>query len=111
MKKKVYVAAPYTIGDVGINVRWAIEAGDALLMRGFIPFIPHLSHFWHLLTPHDYETWLAFDLEWLSTCDAVFRVAGESAGADREVEKAKRYGILVFTSLEALQKAREKGEF
>jgi len=62
---KVYIAGPYTIGDVAQNVRNAIEAGDQVLKLGHIPFIPHMMHFWHLLFPGPYEQWLQWDLSWL----------------------------------------------
>ncbi len=35
-------------------------------------------------------------------CDALYRVPGESSGADREVELARKLRIPVFTNAEAL---------
>lgn len=99
---RVYVAGPYTRGDVAVNVREAIKAGTALLAMGYTPFIPHLTHFWHLVDPHPYETWLAVDLEWLRVCDCVLRLPGESSGADKECAEAERLDLPVFADIAAL---------
>jgi len=99
---KVYIAGPYTKGDVAINVRNAIEAGDELLERGFVPFIPHLTHFWHMLFPKPYEKWLQYDNQWIGSCDCLLRLPGESNGADLEVEFARKRGVPVYTSIEDL---------
>ena len=96
--KVIYVAGPYTMGDVAQNVRNAITMGDELLKLGFAPFIPHLTHFWHMLYPHAYEKWLEHDFAILSKCDALLRYPGLSSGADREVAHAKLLKIPVFHS-------------
>ena len=98
---KVYVAGPYTKGDVALNVRRAIEAADCLLKAGHQPFLPHLTHFWHLVCPGPYEQWMALDLAWLSVCHALVRLPGESSGADREVAEAIKLGTPVFSGVEA----------
>lgn len=97
---RVYVAGPYTQGDVAANVRNAILAGDALLEAGHAPYIPHLSHFQHLLCPREYEVWMRLDFVWLRACEALVRLPGTSAGADREVAEARRLGLPVFFSME-----------
>ncbi len=103
--KRVYIAGPYTRGDVAQNVRRAIAAADRIADHGFVPFLPHLNHFWHLVFPRHYEEWLVIDMEWLSFCDAVLRLSGESAGADKEVTLARKLNIPVFTSVESLLEA------
>lgn len=100
--KKVYVAAPYTRPDPCVNTRAAILAGDQLWAAGFIPFVPHLTHLWHTVSPHDYSDWLAYDLHWLRVCDAVLRLPGESSGADAEVAEAHRLRIPVFEDVAAV---------
>ena len=99
---RVYVAGPYTKGDVAINVRAAILAGDKLIQAGHAPFVPHLCHLWHLLCPHDWELWLIYDLQWLDVCDCLLRLPGESAGADLEVKRAKELGIPVYFTIESV---------
>lgn len=104
MKKlKVYIASPYTIGDSAVNVKRQIDAFDELLTRGFIPFAPLMSHFQHMVYPRNYEEWMEWDFEWVEACDCLLRLSGESLGADREIEHAKKHGIPVFYSIDQLQ--------
>lgn len=94
-RNKVYVAGPYSLGDVAMNVRAAILTGNLLIEVGYIPFIPHLSHFWHVITPKPYHEWLEYDKCWLPFCDYVCRVPGQSFGADGECLLAQQLGIPV----------------
>lgn len=96
----VYVAGPYTKGDVYVNVRNAILAGNELYDAGHMPFIPHLNHFWHLITPRPEQEWLIWDVVWLLRCDVLLRLPGESKGADQEIEIAKANRIPVFYSMD-----------
>lgn len=104
MIARIYVAGPYTKGDVAVNVRKAYEAATHLADLGFAPFVPHATHFWHLLFPRPYEFWLELDRQYLPCCAAVLRLPGESLGADREVELAGTLEIPVFTEIESLVK-------
>lgn len=97
--KRVYVAGPYTLGDVALNIRNAMEAGNRLIEAGYVPYIPHLSHFQHMIYPQKYEKWLELHLEWVNVCDALIRLPGESKGADREVEYAQHIHKPVFFSV------------
>lgn len=96
MPTYVYIAAPYTKGDVVVNVRNAIAAADELTRFRFIPYVPHLSHFWHFLFPRNIDFWYKFDLAWLDKCDCLVRLEGESVGADNEVKYAIEKGIPVY---------------
>ncbi len=100
--KKVYVAGPYTNGDVARNVSLAVQAGAFLLNAGFAPYVPHLSHFMHMHWQQPYETWMRLDFEWVKSCDALLRLPGESSGADREVQLATELGLPIYTSLDDL---------
>lgn len=100
---KVYIAGPYTQGDVAANVRRAIEAADELALLGHVPYIPHLTHFWHLVSPKPYEWWLRYDAQWLEDCDVLLRLPGPSNGADTEVELAKERHMPVVHSIEELE--------
>ena len=104
---KVYIASPYTKGDPVLNVRRSLEAADELMLLGFVPFAPLLSHFWHFYSPKDYLVWTAYDLEWVPVCDALLRLPGESTGADREVEEAREHGVPVFFDVETLASEME----
>ena len=96
---RVYIAGPYTKGDTISNITYAIKYGDSLLNSNIIPYIPHLTGFWHLLCPHDVDTWYDYDNEWLLVCDAVCRIEDDSTGADNEVELAKENNIPVFNKV------------
>ncbi len=98
---RVYVAGPYTKGDVAINVRNAISTAEAIMQARHFPFIPHLTHFWHMLFAGPYYQWMALDMEWLEQCEALVRIPGESAGADKEVQHAKKMGIPIYFGLES----------
>lgn len=41
MREKIYVAGPYTKGDVAENVHKAFKAANDLADLGFAPFVPH----------------------------------------------------------------------
>lgn len=101
-RPRIYLAGPYTQGDVVVNVQNAVDTAEDVLMADGLPYVPHLTHLWHLISPHEHAYWLALDLPWLRCCDAVYRLPGVSAGADQEVEEAQRCGIPVFETWEAL---------
>ena len=96
---KIYIAGPYTKGDVAENVRAAIFAANYVAHLGHFPFVPHLTHFWHLVLPNPYDFWITQDLEWLKVCDAILRLEGESTGADNEVKAAQQMGLPVYHSV------------
>lgn len=93
----VYVAGPYT-SNPGPNVNAAIEVGEWMWASGLVtPVVPHLSILWDIVSPRDPQQWYDYDMAFLARSDALFRMAGESIGADREVVFAKKSGIPVFT--------------
>ena len=101
---KVYIASPYTIGDVAMNVKLQIDTANELMDLGLAPFVPLLSHFQHLVHPRVYDDWIKLDLEWITVCDYVLRIGGISEGADKEVKFAEKRGIPVYCSIEELMK-------
>jgi hypothetical protein len=104
---RVYIAGPYTKGDVVLNIRKAVEAADRVLVLGHYPFVPHLTHLWHTISPKPYDEWLDIDLAWLAVCDCLIRLPGESKGADGEVVEAERIGIPVYMGIESFQHSLE----
>lgn len=98
--KRIYVAGPYTKGDVILNTRAVILAADELALAGYIPFVPHLSLFWHMLCPHPVDFWYQYDMKWLELCDCLVRLPGESIGSNLEVARAKHLCIPVYKSVE-----------
>ena len=97
---RVYIAGPITKGNQMDNIRAAIDAADEVLRAGHAPYCPHLTFFWHMIYPHQFEAWMALDKEWLGQCAAVIRLPGESEGADREVAWARDLGRPVFSSVQ-----------
>lgn len=108
--RRVYIAGPYTHGDVQRNVENALIVADMLLREGYAPYVPHLSHYWKHLSPHTYEEWLALGIAYLEVCDAVVRLPGYSPGADLEVAYAKERGIPIFRSVEELLGNQEEND-
>jgi hypothetical protein len=101
-KPKIYIAGPYTKGDVAINVRNAIEMANRLADIGFAPYVPHFTHFWHMLFPRPYEFWLELDNEYLPVCNALLRLEGTSNGADKEVALAESLDLPIFYTVDEL---------
>lgn len=95
----VYIAGPYSTGDQAVNTRNAIQTANILFDLGIIPFVPHLTHFWHFMSPRPYEDWMVIDFEWVTRCDCLLRLPGASSGADREVALAEKNAIPVFHSV------------
>ena len=98
--KKVYIASPYTKGDVAVNVRRQLEVANELMDIECCPIVPLFTHFQHMMFPRPYEDWMAIDMEKIKGCDYLMRLEGESSGADREVEFAKSLGIRVVRSVQ-----------
>lgn len=94
-RTRVYVAGPYT-SDPETNTEYALWVGNLLLDLGFAPMVPHLTHFMHERRPQDYRVWMELDLAWMSQADLVYRIAGQSSGADEEVALARQLGIPVI---------------
>jgi len=100
----VYVAGPYTLPDPVENAHHAIRFASELLDEGLVtPFVPHLTLLWHLVAPRDVDFWYDYDIAMLAKCDAIFRLPGESVGADREVNYARDEGLPVFEDIGELR--------
>ncbi len=102
MKKRVYIASAYSIGDTALNVKRQMDMANELLDLGFVPFVPLYSHFQHMAHPRPYKEWLALDLEWLPACDCLLRLEGESPGADKEVRAAMVLDMPIYYDLKKL---------
>lgn len=107
---RVYIAGPYSNGEVEgedvreANCKKAMVVAAELLMEGFTPFCPHLTHYLDLAHPGiSYDRWMEYDKQWLKQCHALLRLPGESCGADLEVLWAFQENIRVFTDVEDLR--------
>ena len=110
LKPLVYIASPYSNGDVGANINSQLRTFHSLLEEGTVtPYAPLLNHFAHVVRPLPYETWMEYDREIIRHCDAVLRINScmemfdpydyfedYSPGADSEEEFAKVLGIPIF---------------
>ncbi len=103
-RPSIYIAGPMTsnkhLGPYA-PVGAAAHAAKAIYAKGWLPFVPQLNSLWEMISGElvsgkGQEGWLEYDFAWVSRCDAICRLAGESIGADREVALAKELGIPVF---------------
>lgn len=104
MRTKVYISGPITIGDRNHNFYQAATAEKNLMLAGYAPLNPMrsitLPFAWESCMPH--SLWLECDVPWVVSSDVVLRLPGESAGADREVQIARRANIPIVYSEEEL---------
>ena len=97
-KPVVYISGPYSSNPVG-NTQIACEVWKELFEADeVIPICPHWSHVQEKATPElAYEDYMTYDLEVIGNfVDAVIRIPGPSAGADRETDFAQAKGMPVF---------------
>jgi hypothetical protein len=106
----VYIASPYTKGNVAVNVKTQIDCYALLMDKGYAPFAPLYSHFQEMAHPRPYEQWIELDLTWVEVCDCLLRLPSESSGADGEVEFALKLDKPVFYSIASLRKHYEEHE-
>lgn len=102
----VYVSGPLTTGGpvaLSRNIRRAVEAGCALIERGYIAVVPHeKALLCEEIFRQSYAAWLEYDFRVIERCDAVLRLPGVSPGADREAAHARALGLPVYFSLDTL---------
>lgn len=101
-KKKIYIACPITLGDQDYNFHSACAIQEQLMRAGYAVLNPALtmSHPRAEAIPH--ESWMSSDLPWVGEADAIFRMPGNSQGADEEVRAASVMGIPVFYDVASL---------
>ncbi|MES2156011.1 MAG: DUF4406 domain-containing protein [bacterium] len=91
---RVYVAGPIS-SDVFEGVHRGMRAGRQLFLDGLAPYVPHWDAL--LFLPEgNWKPYLEWDLEYVALMEAVWRLEGESAGADLECDRALALGIPVF---------------
>jgi hypothetical protein len=98
----VYIASPYTKGDVAQNVKTQLDIADELMDLGYCPVVPLLTHFQHIHKPRPYVDWMKIDEEKIKRCDVLLRLPGESSGAEKEVALAELMEIPVVYSIAEL---------
>jgi hypothetical protein len=91
---RVYVAGPIS-SNVFEGVARGSAAGRKLFLDGLAPFVPHFDAYWWL-PEGNWNAYLEYDLEYISVVDAVYRLDGDSKGADLECRVARELGIPIF---------------
>ncbi len=104
LMKLIYIASPYTIGNMASNVRTQLEAAHCLLDLGHCPHAPLLNHYLDIHRQRPEEDWMAMDFAIIYRCDILLRLPGQSRGADREVAFASDHRIPVAHGWEELQR-------
>jgi hypothetical protein len=113
LKPTVYIASPYSKGDVAINAHFQCRIFNELLdSNKVLPVAPLWSHFQHVLFPRKYEDWIKYDQEMLRLYDCCLRLSSsypplnysenESTGADAEVQSFIDMGKPVFFCVQDL---------
>ena len=120
--KRVYIAGPITpIGNENksvkhlANIRNGVYAGIALMEAGFSPYNPFLDFMYWLVGGGDgfflsVHRIRKMDLDWVEVSDAMLLLKGwkKSVGARGELDRAKKYNIPYFESIDDLVAYRDK---
>jgi hypothetical protein len=109
----VYISGPMsTSGEPGQNLHNAVKASAKLVYEGFLTYVPHLTWLQHAIQPWvAVRTWERMTLAWVSRCDILLRLPGDSKGADEEVERANSLSIPVFCSVDdVIRYYRKEGD-
>lgn len=96
---RAYVAGPITSsGILHTNLHNGIKVGEELRQIGIDPFIPHLFDFTMIVTGHPvpWEDALRMDENWITACDLLVALPGESKGKAREIAFAHARHIPVI---------------
>jgi len=107
---RVYISGPITKGDRVTNFARACEVHELLLRRGYAPLNPMLSMMHPSAWTIEHDVWVRADLPWVECAQAVYRLPGESTGADIECEHARLCNIPVLYSFDELERWRENHE-
>lgn len=99
-RPRIYISGPISKGDKFDNLNQAADAHKWLVDNGFAPLNPILTMLIPWAPDVQHSVWMECDLPWVEQADAVFRLQGESEGADMEVRHARENDIPVFTNLE-----------
>ena len=101
----VYIMGPYSASPYYYTSH-AMRIADAVLDKGGIPFIPHLTHFWDKFSSKPWEFWIAYDLylvdSFKKTKLCAVRIPGHSNGADIEERFFVDKGLKVYKLQEVM---------
>ncbi len=86
------------------HVRFASEMALTLIRRKFAVYCPAWSVLGEELV-HDHLShaeWIENDLPWIAQADALYRLPGDSKGADLEIAHANACNVRVFRDVQHL---------
>lgn len=115
----IYVAGPLANKDSMrklANIEHAMDIGYRLRLKGHVPIIPHLSHYFDAYLHRTYgqredaEFYMQWDFDLLRHCDALYFI-GPSPGADREISLAGELGLEIFMSMDQVREVPDARRF
>ena len=106
---RVYIAGPISKGDLWRNVEKGIRVYNRLLDAGYEAYLPHFNVYADRLKRRSWADWMKIDAGWLKLCDVVWRIEGDSVGADCECKAAGKLGMPVVRTMGELKEVRVWG--
>lgn len=98
----IYIGGPYSVSEqrsVKDNIKEADRAGQAILQKGHMPFIPHTMMANWEGRAFDREKVRDVCYRWLERCEG-FLYLGSSPGADEERKRAEKLGMKIFERID-----------
>ena len=103
-RPRVYIAGPITLGDRKANYQKGVVAHGMLMRTGFAVLNPILTMQLPFAFSAPHQDWIDSCLPWVDVAEAIYRLPGESKGADIECNHAKDNGTPVFFNLPELKR-------
>lgn len=94
---RIYIASPYTPGDIEENVQKQIRVWHQLTDEGHTAYAPLLLYYCDLYRRRPYNDYLNHCLSMLPFFAMLLRLPGVSKGADIELKIAKELDKFIFT--------------
>ena len=103
-KPFIYIAGPYRLPNIVLNVRNAAIVADKVRKMGAVPIVPHFFSYVEDLVSGgtNDDEWIEATKDQLAGCDAMYRIPGYSVGTDGEESMAVDSSIPVFYDIDAL---------
>lgn len=107
---RIYVAGPYSTGDIRRNVAHAAAVGQECIARGWAPFVPHTMYAgWEDANGLRDEDFIRLGLAWLRRCNAIvlFGDWTASPGTRRERNCAEKWGLAIHETVHDVPRLRK----
>lgn len=113
--KHIYISSPFgnkETGEPGLDdLARACQVASSLIGLGFVPFAA--APWFEMLNAASqqiWQEWLTQSACWVSRCDALLRLPGDSRAADFEVDLAESLGKPVYFSVEELLRSEGRAK-